>query len=559
VRRTKLEWVAAAAVTAAGLAATALSSSDHVPRSTRAPVHLATSDVRDTVDFTLRLRLPERRALERFLRDLDDRQSPDYGSFISAREFGRRFGVSHRELAQLERRLAQAGLRVIRSYDQRTALEVRGTIGEVNRFLGIDLQDFRSPSGERYRAALEPIGVPVDLRRIVAGISGFGPRPAVVPAALPARGMQPADAAKAYGIEPLWKDGLRGQGQTVAIVSFDTFVDGDVGRYDRLVGISGAPPVEKIPVRGKRMRLSERDSTVEVNLDIDIIRGIAPQAKILNYEAPNNDVNGDAASFAEVINRIVDDGRADIVSISWGVCDVPESISRARRAEDEAALDAARAQGITIFVATGDAGAYECGRYAPEDDRVSVSWPASSPNVVAVGGTLLFLDREGRYVEEAGWEDVLSRGGTGGGDSPVDPRPAWQQAPGLGRGARRSIPDVAASADCDSAFFVAFTDRSGTRHEGPFGCGTSAAAPLWAGVTALVRQLAERDRQKLPHLNPILYELARDRPKPSPFHDVVRGGNRLHNAGPGWDYATGLGTPDAAVLARAIVDRVKRR
>ena len=554
-----LVWFGAVACTAAGLAAIGLSAPDHVQRAGREPVRLGPSDQRDIVTFTLRLRLPGRRALDRFLQDLDDPRSPDYRSFISASEFGRRFGVTRRQLVQVERRLARAGLHVTRSYGQRTALEVRGRVREANRFLGIVLHDFLSPDGQPYRAPLGPIVVPADMRRVVAGITGFAPAAIARPAVPPARGLQPADAAKAYDIEPLWKDGLRGQGQTVAIVSFDTFVEGDIGRYDRLVGVTGAPPVEKIPIRGRPMKLSERNNTGEVNLDIDIIRGLAPQARILNYEAPNKDVNGEPASFAEVINRIVDDGRADIVSISWGVCDVPRSISPAARAEDDAALEAARAQGITIFVATGDAGAYECGRYEPEDDRITVSWPASSSNVVAVGGTLLFLDEEGGYVEEAGWEDVLSRSATGGGDSPVDPRPPWQRGRGLERGAKRSIPDVAASADCDSAFFIAFTDRQGERHEGPLGCGTSAAAPLWAGVTALVRQLAERNGETLPYLNPILYDLAQADLKPSPLHDVTKGGNRLHNAGPGWDYATGLGTPSAARLARAVVDRLKRR
>lgn len=525
-----------------------------------AAVRLGPTDSRALIRFTVGLRLPRDRALDRFLREVSDPDSPRYGRFIDAAAFGKRFGLPRSRIAEAERWLARAGLRVTRSYRQRTALEVRGRAGDVNRAFRTTLYDVRAPGGRRYRVPDRPPRVPPELRAVVTGITGLETRPLVRPAAMPTQGLKPIDAARAYNVEPLWRDGLRGQGQTVAIVSFDTFLDADIPRYDRIVGIEGAPPVEKIPVRGRMMRLSENNTTAEVNLDIDIIRGLAPRAQILNYEAPNNDVNGEVASFAEVINRIVDDGRADIVSISWGVCDVPESIAVPQRGVDEDAFEAARAQGITIFVASGDAGAYECGRYKPEDARVSVSWPASSGNVVAVGGTLLFLNENGGYLEEAGWEDVLSRGGTGGGDSPLDPRPAWQRAPGLEPGAKRAIPDIAASADCDSAFFIAFTDRAGERYEGPGGCGTSAAAPFWAAVTVLTRQLAQREGiPKLPYLNPVLYELARANVRPSPFHDVVKGGNRLHNAGPGWDYATGLGSPDAARLARAVVDRLKRR
>jgi len=250
-----------------------------------------------------------------------------------------------------------------------------------------------------------------------------------------------------------------------------------------------------------------------------------------------------------MMNAIVSDGRSKIVSISWGRCDlrVPPSVRNA----DESAFSAAAAAGVTTYVAAGDEGAYDCQSHDLSDQRLSVDWPSAGANVVAVGGTRLSVRSDGTYLEEFGWENILAGVGGGGGLASETPRPAWQTGvSGIDNpqsNGRRQIPDVSGPADPASGVNVV----SKRRFQASVG-GTSAAAPFWSAVTALVRGYVQQQGAARPgFMGPLLYRAAARFPKA--FHDVTKGGNRYFNAGPGWDYATGLGSPDVAELAKAIV------
>jgi kumamolisin len=374
--------------------------------------------------------------------------------------------------------------------------------------------------------------------------------PTVGAGAAPPGGLRPRHIGRAFGIEPLWSRGIRGRGQTIALVSLDTFRHEDVRAYERSVGIDNAPPVERVLVRGP---VPLGAGTQEVNLDIDVIRAVAPEATIVNYEAL---LSWDG--FSAALDRINDDGRAAIVSVSWGGC-LPQ-VDTAVRVRMQQQLARAAAAGRTIFVASGDSGAFPClhsgDELDPDQHLVGVDWPAASPHVVAVGGTRVALRTDSSYFAENAWVDTLSSDATGGGVSPLHARPAWQRGDGVDRSSsngRRQVPDVAGPADCDSAFFIVYPERAGKRwirKQGPYGCGTSAAAPFWAGVAALVQEYAAREGiDRLGFLAPTLYAVAHT----DAFRDVRTGGNLLHPATRGWDYATGLGSPDAWNLARAIV------
>jgi len=397
-------------------------------------------------------------------------------------------------------------------------------------------------AGGRHRPDREP-EVPAALRGTVAAVAGLDTRALARPASFPSGGLRPIDARRVYGMEELERRGRLGAGETIAVLSLDTFLDSDVAEYDRLVGIDSGP-VERVPVDGGA-RLGA--GAEEVNLDLDVIRGLVPRAKLLNYEAPNRE-----GAFAAVMERIVADGRAKVVSISWGRCEL--TLSRAERAADEAAFRAAAAAGIAVFVASGDSGAYECERFDAADQRLSVSWPAASRHVVAVGGTTLRLDGDRRRAEEHGWESPLGNAGAGGGPAASEPQPEWQAAagvPGLRNehsNGRRQVPDVAAAADFRTGWLMVLDGEP--RMVG----GTSAAAPFWAAVAALTREsLREAGRPAPRSFARLLYDLAA-RPGSRAFHDVTEGGNRFHDAGPGWDFATGLGTPDVGRLVIETLD-----
>ena len=258
-------------------------------------------------------------------------------------------------------------------------------------------------------------------------------------------------------------------------------------------------------------------------------------------------------------DRIAADHKTDIVSVSYGWCDDKsefDHVPGGDRAADQASMKAAAGVGISIYIASGDAGAYPCQRHDLTNHEPKGDWPDDSPFAVSVGGTLLSVRRDGSYLEEAGWEYPLANLGSGGGLNPTDDRPSWQDAPGVKNEfstGKRQFPDVSGPADIASGVFTVTGGEIGT------GNGTSQATPFFAGVMTLVRQLAEKEHAgKVGFAAPIFYALARDKPSLPPFHDIVRGGNRHFNATPGWDYATGLGTPDANNLARDVVAYLKK-
>jgi kumamolisin len=507
-----------------------------------------------SITFSLVLRLPGEAKLRAAL------DSPRRARPMTAAAFGRAYGLPERALRRAERRLRAAGVRVVGRYPQRTALEVRGSAAAVQHLFRVRLGDFVDAAGRPYRAPLDRPSVPPALASAVDAVAGLSTRPLPITSTQPVDGFKPVDLAAAYGVQPLWDQGIRGQGQTVAVVSFGSVDPADVEAFDRATGTRG-PPVERIPVEGGNQNRFA-GIALEVALDVQAIRGIAPEAKILNYELP---FDGQFSSFTRgmgtAIDTVVKDGRAKIVSISYGICDAPTLadgtvlLPDGDRLRVRRAVDAAVRAGVNVFVATQDQGAYTCQRFLLSDHRLSTSWPGDDPGVIAVGGTLLSVGSDGGYLDESGWEDVLSNGGGGGGLNPQDARPDWQLGPGVENAAsngKRQVPDVAAAADPDSGFFVVFRGQAVSVG------GTSAATPFWAASTALVAQLAERERVgPLGHVSRMLYDLARAPQAFPAFHDVTRGGNRHYDAGPGWDYATGLGSPHVYNLARDAVSYLR--
>jgi subtilase family serine protease len=526
-----------------------------------APVELGPTDPNESVNFSVSLVLPGERELKSFLKGLYDPNSPDYRHFLDAAGFGERFGLPLADVDAVVSWLESNRLQVLSRAPQRTSLTARGPAGDINRLFGVTLTDWQTAKGERFhRPAGEPT-LPDEFTGRVASIVGLDSEPVLEPAiagiygaGVPSGGLRPPDVARAYEIDQLQAAGMHGEGQTVAIISFDTFFPKDIADWDAEMGIT-SNPVEVV-------RLGDASETPsggndEVSLDIEVIRGIAPAATIINYEAENN-----LANFGPLIARIVADGRADLVNISWGKCEkrFPRDVMNANEQE----MAAAFAAGISIFVASGDDGAYSCRRTKVSDDpferdlSVDGDSPSSSPSVIAVGGTFLTVRQDGTYYDEAGWEEPLSGAGGGGGLSNVYERPTWQQGQGVENAqsnGMRQVPDVAGPADPGSGFTVIYTPPGDEQVKSAVG-GTSAASPFWVASMALTRQLAGQSGiTKLGALGPLLYQIAAARP--DVFHDVVRGGNLLYRAGPGWDFSTGLGTPRVGPLAQAIVDALR--
>jgi kumamolisin len=492
------------------------------------------------VTFTLALRLPGSRGLSSALRAIEDPRSASFHHFIGPRAFGSRFGLAPAALDRLERALRRDGLRIAADYPQRTGLRVSATVGAVQRLFSSRIGVWEDTAGHRYHAPAGPVTVPAALAREIDAVTGLDSRPRWIAHDVPSGGLSPARAATAYDISSLRQAGFDGHGLKIAVISFSAFDPRDPAGFVSRYRIAGPAP-RVIPVDG-----GNRDTSggAEADLDIEVIRAIAPNAQILFYEVPPT-----TSAYTDVVNRIVADHQAQIISTSWGECE--RQVPPAERVSDTQAFSAAVAAGISMFASSGDSGAYDCQRSSFGDHRLTVDWPASSASAIAVGGTRLSVARDGTYAGESAWEDQLSDAGGGGGLSTGDRRPSWQSGPGVQTSrstGRRQVPDVSADADPGTPWSVYVKRRA--RQVG----GTSAAAPFWAASMVLIQQYATANGiRRLGFLDPILYALARSHQPLPPFHDVTRGANRYYRAGPGWDPATGLGSPDVANLARDIV------
>jgi subtilase family serine protease len=512
---------------------------------------------RDTwVDFTIHLELPGRAELEELARQLQNPASTEFGRFLTAAQIGARFGLPEAELARLERRLTGAGIAIVERFPQRTALLVRGTAASIQALFGAGLGAFSDGGGGLFYRPVAGLDVPLDLAADIAAVTGLdssvrrvshlaGPLLDVAPLGLRTRA-----AARL------------GDGEYVAIVSYDTFLDADIDAFDAKLGIVG-PKVIRVPVGAVPVTERGRGSQ-EVTLDIDAVRMIAPSAQILNFEA----VNVEGPSIGTMVDAVVKDGRAKVVTISWGNClsetydhDFPETRDDLAKADDAKFL-AAQVAGVNVFVASGDSGPYSCRMGDLREVQLDPDEPTSSPNVLSVGGTRLSVRKDGTFLDEVGWEAPLSGDAGGGGQTLTFARPDWQTGPGVlnvDSNGMRQGPDVSGPADPESGIYVYYTDLDGEVSEGPIG-GTSAASPFWAGVTVLMQGYArERGVAKLGYLNPTFYALATSSSPGTLFHDIVRGGNLGFDSGSGWDFATGLGSPRVDALAEAMATYLGRR
>jgi kumamolisin len=271
-----------------------------------------------------------------------------------------------------------------------------------------------------------------------------------------------------------------------------------------------------------------------VMLDIEVCAAVAPGAKIVVYFAPNTD-----QGFIDGIGQAVHDSKNNpsVLSISWGG---PESTwtGQAAKALDEACQSAA-ALGVTITVAAGDDGSTD----GVPGKANHVDFPASSPHVLACGGTKL-VGKGSSISSEVVWNELANQeGATGGGVSAIFALPPWQANSGVpkpsnGNGGR-GVPDVAGDADPTTGYTIRVDGDTTTIG------GTSAVAPLWAGLIALANA---KNKKSAGFVNPVLYGAGGK----SAFHDITQGNNGGFKAGPGWDACTGLGSPIGTAVITAL-------
>ncbi len=503
----------------------------------------------EQISVAVLLKLRHTADLDRFLTAVGTPGTPEYGHYLTPERFLIRYGPSRSAVAKVSAHLTAHGLAVTDVSANRQVVRARGTAGQIDAAFGTHEGTYRDPQARRtYFANDAAASLPADVAAAVEGVSGLnnhtvqsphlagrepGRRTAAV--ATPS-GLGPAQYDGAYQLDRMGADGA---GSTVALWEFAGYAPSDLRTYDAQFGLSG-PAVTTVPVDGTDYGPAPRTGLdeAEVELDSEIVRGVAPKAAQLVYEAQNSDLGE-----IDMAAQIVTENRASVISISWGSCELDTTPSTMTAVDNS--FRQAAAQGISVFSASGDDGSRDCTRSAGGPAAEAVEFPASDPFVTGVGGTTLRVAGDA-YASETAWS------GSGGGVSSVFAKPAWQSSTGL-PGGMRTVPDVASAADSPGGFVFFAQGASGPawEHAG----GTSAAAPLWAGFAALYDQRARTaGRPALGEADPKLYRVAAGAAYGASLHDVTKGANQDFGARSGYDQVTGWGTPIADALATTLLN-----
>src|SRR5208282_1387729 len=488
------------------------------------------SNPAEIVNLTVRVRPKSpRQQLVNTVRDLASKL-PAHRRHLTREEHAALHGSDRADLDKIKKFASRHGLAVTDSSVARRTVHLVGTVAAVEQAFGVDLKTYVHGK-TRYRGHAEHATVPPELAPIVEAIFGFDTRPYARPhfrISQASRGVQarhpaptvftPVQLAEIYGFPP----DADGTG----------FRTSDLDTYFKGLGLE-TPDIVTVSVDGAQNQpgtdpSDPQNADGEVALDIEVAGAVAPKAKIVVYFAPNT-----AQGFVDVFNHAVHDSdhNPSVISTSWGSAEDPTDPTT--KQIDQILQDAA-SMGVTLCAASGDSGS----RDNPNDpDHATVDFPASSPSALGCGGTALRVSGT-KITDEVVWEDH-----SGGGVSRIFDLPSYQESAGVPSAVnpagpvRRGVPDVAGDADPATGYKILVDGQSITIG------GTSAVAPLWAGLMA-------RINQKLGHnagfINTLLYQ------NPQAFNDIKSGSNTDYNAGPGWDPCTGLGSPKGAAILQAL-------
>lgn len=458
--------------------------------------------------------------------EFDQQYAADPASFTALRTFAHQHGLAVDEAAS--------------SLSRRT-LVVRGPAKAMEQAFGVQLNDYEEAgTRRRYHGFSGQVSMPETHAALVEAVLGLDARPVAKPhirfrkygkgivlppdqAQAQATAFNPPQVAALYS----YPTKVNGAGQTIGILELGGgYNTSDLDTYFGGLGLN-VPNVVAVSVDGGTNSPGDPNVDGEVALDIEVSGSIANGANIAVYFTTNTD-----QGFIDGITTAVHDttNKPSVLSISWGGPESSWAQSSITALDD--ACQSAAALGVTITVAAGDGGSSD----GVSDGQNHVDFPASSPNVLACGGTTLVAS--GTTIQsETVWNDGSQGGATGGGYSAVFPVPSWQNGVSGFAGSGRGVPDVAGDASPETGYNILVDGQQEVVG------GTSAVAPLWAALIVLINQMKG---SPVGFVNPSLYGDESD------FHDITQGNNGAYSAGPGWDPCTGLGSPDGEEIAQAL-------
>ncbi|PMS21698.1 peptidase S53 [Trinickia dabaoshanensis] len=499
-------------------------------------------DPRETLNVVVTMRRRGGRELEELTQRIASGQQAQP---LSREAFAERFSAAPEDIAKLEAFAREYGLGIERQDLAAAKVVLSGTVEQFQSAFGVELSHYEHPRLGRFRGRTGCITIPAEIADIVTAVLGLDNRPQArphfrlrtEPSAIVAR-------AAAQAFTPVQLAGLYdfpdgdGAGQCIGLIELGGgYAQSDLSSYFSSLGVP-TPQVVSVAIDGADNSPTGDPGGPdgEVTLDIEIAGAVAPKAKIAVYFTPNSD-----AGFVDAVSHALHDSanRPSVLSISWGG---PESSWTDQAvASFNDTLRSAMALGVTICAASGDSGSSD-GSQSGGDD---VDFPASSPYVLACGGTRLSAGPGGSTIaSEVVWNDGAGGGASGGGISARFALPVWQEGLRAARVggapvslAKRGVPDVAADASPASGYEVLIDGQAM-----PVG-GTSAVAPLYAGLIARINATTGKAAG---FVNQKLYGASQA------FNDITSGNNGTYAAASGWDACTGLGSPKGRAVAAAL-------
>jgi hypothetical protein len=490
------------------------------------------------------LPLRHRQGLTNLIQQLYDPTSARFRRYLAPRQFTEQFGPTAEDYQAAIAFAKGNGLTVVGTHPNRVVLDLEGTVAKVEEIFHVKLRVYPHPTEGRtfYAPDAEPT-IDLDTRLLhISGLDNYTtPHPMnlrritseLVTGAAPRFGSGPNGEYTGKDFRNAYVPGttLTGVGQAVGLFELSGYYPTDITAYETHTGLP-AVPLQNVLIdgfNGSPGSQAAGSPNEEVALDIDMAISMAPGlSKVIVYEGSPS---ATTATIDDVLNRMATDNLAKQLSCSWGF-DIDET-------SQQIFLEYA-AQGQSFYLASGDNGAFSGVVTQPSDD----------PYLTVVGGTTLTTDSAQRWVSETAWS------GSSGGISSVYPIPDWQQGMDMsfnqGSTSMRNVPDVAMVAD--NVLVIADHGQSVTL------AGTSIAAPLWAGLTALINErAAAQGKSPVGFLNPALYRIGKGPSYTSSFHDVTTGSNtnssspNLFSAVPGYDLCAGWGTPNGNNLITALL------
>ena len=468
---------------------------------------------------------------------------------LTREELAARHGASAQDLSLATETFTRLGADIVEADPASRRIRLAGTVELLSRIFGTSLEEVTSsgPHGHdvTHRHRTGGLQIPAELDGVVTAVLGLDDRPQAraqfhaIPLAAAGTSYTPPELARIYNF-PDGSGGTGGSGQTVAIIELGGgFAQSDLDAYFSELGITG-PTVRAVGVDGAANQPGQDPTGAdgEVLLDIEVVGALVPLADIAVYFAPNTD-----AGFLDAIINASHATPAPIsISISWGQNE-DDWTAQARTAFDQALADAS-ALGVTVTAAAGDNGSAD----GATDGKDHADFPAASPHALACGGTRLDADpATGTITSETVWNDG-PHSSTGGGYSDTFAAPKWQSGKSSHSAGHtgdhkasgqkgRGVPDVSGVADPQTGYKVRVDGKDMVIG------GTSAVAPLWAALIAL---LAQSTGRTFGQIQPLLYS------NKAAFRDIVTGNNGTYKAASGWDPCTGLGSPDGTALLKAL-------